>query len=148
MKLIHVQSLELLRRVCKVIEGTSDEMKIKNAGVHSALIDAVMEGNIEFITSIAKANPSLVWNPNASSMLFQVALMERQAKIFSLIYGLRDKLSIVGVCDENRNNMLHRAAQLAPSRQLNHIQGPALQMQRELQWFKVPIYISNTKIMC
>ncbi|PON82527.1 PGG domain containing protein [Trema orientale] len=38
--------------------------------------------------------------------------------------------------DNSGNNMLHVAGLLAPSNQLNRIQGAALQMQRELQWFK------------
>ena len=39
--------------------------------------------------------------------------------------------------DNSGNNMLHMAGFLAPSSQLSRIPGAALQMQRELQWFKV-----------
>ncbi|KAI3495772.1 hypothetical protein L1887_38118 [Cichorium endivia] len=38
--------------------------------------------------------------------------------------------------DPSRNNILHLAARLAPSNKLNLISGAALQIQRELQWFK------------
>ncbi|XP_010248103.1 PREDICTED: ankyrin repeat-containing protein NPR4-like isoform X1 [Nelumbo nucifera] len=34
------------------------------------------------------------------------------------------------------NNMLHLAAELSPYKQLSRVSGAALQMQRELQWFK------------
>ncbi|CAA2990513.1 Ankyrin repeat-containing protein At3g12360 [Olea europaea subsp. europaea] len=36
----------------------------------------------------------------------------------------------------SNNNILHLAAKLAPSSRLNSVSGAALQMQRELQWFK------------
>ncbi|KAI4347978.1 hypothetical protein L6164_008746 [Bauhinia variegata] len=65
------------------------------------------------------------------------------AEVFNLIYGvtssIRDGLSVVK--DESRNTALHMAALLAPSEQLNRIPGAALQMQRELQWFKFPLLI-------
>nr|XP_033508369.1 uncharacterized protein LOC104119870 [Nicotiana tomentosiformis] len=38
--------------------------------------------------------------------------------------------------DSSRNTMLHLAGKLAPQNKLNLVSGPALQMQRELQWFK------------
>ena len=141
--MFHFQSLELLKRMCMVIEDTSDETKIRNAGVHDALIAAVYAGNVEFISGMAKANPSLVWNPYVARRVFEVAVEHRQAKIFSLIYGLRDKIAIVSYRDENNSNMLHKAAAVAPSRLLKLIPGAALQMQRELQWFKVTIYLNH-----
>ncbi|KAF5800707.1 putative PGG domain-containing protein [Helianthus annuus] len=39
--------------------------------------------------------------------------------------------------DKDGNNLLHLAAQLAPIHKLNVVSGAALQMQRELQWFKL-----------
>ena len=50
--------------------------------------------------------------------------------------------------DPSGNNLLHLAARLAPSSKLNLISGAALQIQRELQWFKVKymmIQILNLK---
>ena len=129
--------------MCMVIEGTSDEEKIKTAGLHGALIEAAGVGNVEFLSGIAKANPTLVWNPHIARQVFEVAVQCRPAKIFSLIYGLRDKIAIVSYCDKDSINMLHKAAAVAPSRLLKRIPGAALQMQRELQWFKVIINSST-----
>ena len=42
-----------------------------------------------------------------------------------------------GVDSCHGNNLLHEAGMSAPSTSLDHIAGAALQMQRELQWFKV-----------
>ncbi|XP_054810633.1 uncharacterized protein LOC129312085 isoform X5 [Prosopis cineraria] len=39
--------------------------------------------------------------------------------------------------DGHGNALLHMAATQAPASSLNHIYGPTLQMQRELQWFKL-----------
>lgn len=39
--------------------------------------------------------------------------------------------------DNFSNNILRLAGNLAPKDQLNRVSGAALQMQRELQWFKV-----------
>ncbi|XP_022855740.1 uncharacterized protein LOC111376960 [Olea europaea var. sylvestris] len=38
--------------------------------------------------------------------------------------------------DKSGNNILHLAAELPPSSRLNIVSGAALQMQRELLWFK------------
>ena len=62
-----------------------------------------------------------------------LAVEQRQAKIFSLIYGLQEQVAIVSFRDRDDNNMLHKAAAVAPSRLLKLIPGAALQMQRELQ---------------
>uniref|UniRef100_A0A6N2LA27 PGG domain-containing protein n=1 Tax=Salix viminalis TaxID=40686 RepID=A0A6N2LA27_SALVM len=52
--------------------------------------------------------------------------------------------------DRLHNNILHQAAFLAPSSQLDRVSGAALQMQRELQWYKVisllPIVDGNLHI--
>ncbi|EOX92462.1 Ankyrin repeat family protein, putative [Theobroma cacao] len=62
---------------------------------------------------------------------------ERQEKIFSHIYRTGAKKNYMAThWDKDSNNMLHQAAFLAPSSQLDRVSGAALQMQRELQWFK------------
>jgi len=40
--------------------------------------------------------------------------------------------------------MLHLAGQVAPPNRLNIVSGAALQMQRELLWFKVGVDIIST----
>ncbi|KAI3891673.1 hypothetical protein MKW92_030131 [Papaver armeniacum] len=43
--------------------------------------------------------------------------------------------------DDRDNTILHYAAEIAPSNQLNSVAGAAFQMQREMQWFKGVEYI-------
>ncbi|KAI3830626.1 hypothetical protein MKX03_016458 [Papaver bracteatum] len=47
-----------------------------------------------------------------------------------------EKMSLYSKEDKSYNTLLHYAAKLAPLAKLNLVSGAALQMQRELQWFK------------
>ncbi|KAK4593438.1 hypothetical protein RGQ29_017517 [Quercus rubra] len=106
--------------------------------VEVAILRAIKEGNFEFVFDIVNANPELVWtHDEKSSNIFSVVVQNRHAKIFSLIYGHPLKRVLAQSVDRlYRNNLLHMAGMLAPSTSLKHIAGAALQMQRELQWFK------------
>ncbi|RVW91003.1 hypothetical protein CK203_044144 [Vitis vinifera] len=107
--------------------------------VHQAVIQAVKKGNVEFVTRMIKSIPELVWNGDINDRnIFSIAILNRQEKIFNLLHGLTNvnKMKVTSDDDRFGNNMLHLAAMLAPSDQLDGISGAALQMQRELQWFK------------
>ncbi|KAK4593451.1 hypothetical protein RGQ29_017525 [Quercus rubra] len=116
----------------------SNEQQWKTGCVYSPIVRACKEGNFELVFEIVKANPQNLWtHDNKAPSIFSVAVQYRQAKIFSLIYGLNMKNSLASAIDSlYGNNLLHMAGMLAPSTSLNHIAGAALQMQRELQWFK------------
>ncbi|KAI8011485.1 Ankyrin repeat-containing protein ITN1 [Camellia lanceoleosa] len=58
----------------------------------------------------------------------------RNMQILYEIGSIKDL--ITAYRDEDCNNMLHLAAKIAPPNQLNIVSGAALQMQRELLWFK------------
>ena len=138
MKLAHFLSRELLSRMNDQIL-ISDDQQRETGMVEVAIVRAVKEGIFEFVFDIVNANPELVWSRDEkSSNIFSVAVQNRHAKIFSLIYGHPLKRVLAQSVDRlYRNNLLHMAGMLAPSTSLNHIAGAALQMQRELQWFKV-----------
>ncbi|KAJ6428805.1 hypothetical protein OIU84_020460 [Salix udensis] len=69
--------------------------------------------------------------------LFMSSIAYRHEKMFSLLYGLETGRALfVPVIDSSHNTMLHLAANLSPPSQLARISGAALQMQRELQWYK------------
>ena len=138
MKLAHFLSRELLSRMKDQIL-ISNEQQRKTGCVYSAILRASKEGNFELVFDIVKADPQLVWsNDEKSRSIFSAAVHYRHAKIFSLIYGLDIKSALTGSRDSsNMNNLLHMAGMSAPSTSINDIPGAALQMQRELQWFKV-----------
>lgn len=150
MKFVHVQALELLSRMCKVIQSIFDPMPIKYAGIDEALTQAVHNGNVEFIKSIAKANPSLVWIRYRQNIVFSLAMQLRQVEVFNLIYGLHNKQEIIENCILSPSPLCQLitgppsipqnvvAIPGPPSIPQNIVSGSAaLEMQRHLQWYKV-----------
>ncbi|XP_007048307.2 PREDICTED: uncharacterized protein LOC18611803 isoform X1 [Theobroma cacao] len=137
LKLTHVQAKELLTCVCREASTIEDENRLVSL-VKKALFEAVKQGLVEFVTEIMKHYPEVIWfHDDKDRNIFFVATAERQEKIFSLIYKMGAKKNYVAThWDKDFNNMLHQAAFLAPSSQLDRVSGAALQMQRELQWFK------------
>ena len=138
MKLAHFLSRELLSRMKDQILISNDQQRT-TCDVSGAILRAIKEGIFEFFFEMVKADPQYLWSSDEKSAnTFSVAVQYRHAKIFSLIYGLDIKSALTSSVDpSNENNLLHMAGMLAPSTSINDIPGAALQMQRELQWFKV-----------
>ncbi|XP_028770085.1 uncharacterized protein LOC114727550 [Neltuma alba] len=105
-----------------------------------ALISVSKVENVEFLLRVTKANTELITllSCGGSNLpIFFHAVKYRRAEIFNLLRGFRFKNVVASIVDgETSNTLLHVAALLAPSSYLNGIPGAALQMQRELQWFK------------
>nr|XP_048326998.1 uncharacterized protein LOC107435635 [Ziziphus jujuba var. spinosa]XP_048326999.1 uncharacterized protein LOC107435635 [Ziziphus jujuba var. spinosa] len=136
MKFWDIQYFELLRRMGEEIKKL-DKTQISGSDIKDALFQAAEEGHFEFVESILISNPDLEESYNDFSRnIFMVAIQYRQAKIFSLIHRIGAKLLAKNSTDNDRNNMLHMAGLFLPLPQLDRISGAALQMQRELQWFK------------
>ncbi|KAL6311808.1 hypothetical protein AAG906_018600 [Vitis piasezkii] len=136
-KLRHTQAIKLLGSICIELQN----MKVDDLGfqVHQAVFEAVKRGNVEFVTEMIKSIPELAWSRDINGRnIFFIAILNRQEKIFNLLHGLTDaqKMKVISPLDRFGNSMLHLVAMLAPSEQLDGIPGAALQMQRELQWFK------------
>ncbi|XP_068304350.1 ankyrin repeat-containing protein NPR4-like [Pyrus communis] len=139
MKIVHVHSLAFLKLMCEEINKDWDMQQMSSPYVRSAIFLAVRRGNVEFVTYMCKANPELLWATNEKVRgIFHVAIECRQEKIYNLLYGISAKDWVTNLADRDFNNKLHMAGLLSPSAQaqLNRIPGAALQMQRELQWYK------------
>lgn len=138
LKLTHLQAQQLLTCICQEI-STRGESQMEEVGVKKVVFKAVKHGIVEFITEIMKHYPDIIWCYDEQDRhIFLYATHERQEKIFGLIYTMgAKKNSIATYWDKQHNNILHQAAYLAPHSQLDRVSGAALQMQRELQWFKV-----------
>ncbi|KAF2318351.1 hypothetical protein GH714_005709 [Hevea brasiliensis] len=110
-----------------MIEKNSIQMQLPTAQDSDVRIRIPQNGHM---------NPRSTLARNGQGILHH-AIKYRQEKIFSLIYALdtRKHLLISGT-DKKKNNILHTAAMLAPPSRLASISGAALQMQRELQWYK------------
>ncbi|XP_075514648.1 uncharacterized protein LOC142549544 isoform X1 [Primulina tabacum] len=136
-KLVHDEAVKLLTCVFKEMKKL-DVSQLEKMDIDKIIYDAINYGIVEFITEMIKYQPEIIWRKDKKGRtIFSHAIILRQEKIFSLIYDLGTKKSIMARRhDIFGNNYLHLAAKLSPASQLERVSGAALQMQRELQWFK------------
>ncbi|CAN4080367.1 unnamed protein product [Withania somnifera] len=138
-KLMHLQALELVKRSWKVVLLLNDSQignLLRNPS--RPLFVAAELGNFEFIVELIQSYPDLIWKVDEESRsIFHIAVNHRQEKIYKLIYNIgAHKDIITSYKSTNNENILHLAAKLAPTNRLGIVSGAALQMQRELLWFK------------
>ncbi|KAI3834704.1 hypothetical protein MKX03_000313 [Papaver bracteatum] len=136
-KVIHVQALELLRVVCLQISKLNAQ-QLEEARAYNVMIRTAMFGIIEYFKELLDSSPHLIFSvdKNNGRGLFQVAVLNRQDKIYNFISKMGQKKNRAHVISDSGNNMLHIAGFLAPPSQLDRVSGAALQMQREIQWFQ------------
>ncbi|TQD85413.1 hypothetical protein C1H46_029043 [Malus baccata] len=100
---------------------------------------ATVNGIVEIISMLVESFPDLIWVRllNNQYLLLNFAIELRHEHLFRTVYDktARSKLMAATLL-ESGGSILHLAAKLAPLPQLSSISGAALQMQRELQWFK------------
>ena len=120
------------------VEGFIDIPEISDV-----LFDAAKVGNIEFLIKLIHFDFDLLWKwDNEDKTIFHLAVEERHESIFSLLHELGSVGGIiVSRTNKNGGNILHLAAKKAPQEKLNAISGAALQMRREILWFKVLIHM-------
>ncbi|CAA0807152.1 Unknown protein [Striga hermonthica] len=137
-KMMHQQALKLLKCLCKNMES----LKYKEASViyRDAVLTAARLGIHEVVEAIVATFPASIYSRHADTkqFIFHLAVHNRCERVFNLIYQTSDhKHQYSDLVDSSGNGLLHLAASLAPSHKLNAVSGAALQMQREIQWFKV-----------
>ncbi|KAI3964723.1 hypothetical protein MKW92_010514 [Papaver armeniacum] len=138
-KMMHKQAHELVECMLTQLDK---RMNIKEVDAFfeasSVLKTAIKQGTIELVEECIKTFPFLIWNRIAGQSILQMAVAERNEIIVDLICEASEdeKSDLVSRLDKMGNTILHYAANLAPTDQLNSISGAYLQMQRELQWFK------------
>ncbi|KAL0014002.1 hypothetical protein SO802_001071 [Lithocarpus litseifolius] len=105
--------------------------------IPEALFVAVEEGNIECLIMLIRFKFDLLRKTKMRKSIFHVAAEKRHESIFYLLneIGSTGDL-IIDKIEADGSNILHLAAELAPKEKLNAISGAALQMQREMLWFK------------
>ncbi|KAF5470106.1 hypothetical protein F2P56_010646 [Juglans regia] len=139
MKKIHDQYNELLSHMCEVISSQTDR-QLKDGRVYSAISRAAQNGISEFVSEMLKTDLRFIWVCDEDERnIFMLAVLHRQEKIFSILYDdtIMGKYNAMKcLLDVDGNNILHMAGMIEHSTRVNQIPGAALQMQRELQWFK------------
>ncbi|KAG7949108.1 hypothetical protein I3843_13G044000 [Carya illinoinensis] len=146
MKLVHVRSYELVSCMCKAV-STLDHQDMINGGVYSAIFRAMREGILEIVVGIVTANPKLLHIRDEENRgIVMLAALHRHADIFYATFRSRQASMWAANRDVFGNNILHMVAMLTEFTPLDHIPGAALQMQRELQWFKQVESLCNPMI--
>jgi len=137
---MHLRALELVKCSWKEVLLLNDS-QIGNLlrSPSRPLFVAAELGNFEFIVELIQSYPDIIWKVDEESRsIFHIAVIHRQEKIYKLIYNIGSHKDIItSYKSTNNENILHLAAKLAPTNRLGIVSGAALQMQRELLWFKV-----------
>ncbi|KAG7951576.1 hypothetical protein I3843_12G014700 [Carya illinoinensis] len=137
MKLVHLQFQQLLSSMCGAIP-TITSLEERHRTIAPVIFHAISRGNFEFVYQIVKANFDLLSITGAieGRGMFNRAVLHRQHRIFSLIYSSKRKNVVLNRVDNSGNTILHMSGMLTEHTPIDHIRGAALQMQREVQWFK------------
>ncbi|KAI3847954.1 hypothetical protein MKX03_017479 [Papaver bracteatum] len=132
----HNQVAEIVDIICT---GIAD-FKLKQL-TQSRAFDAVsltiIHGIVELFTALIKSNDSLMQQRDKDGNgLFQLAVLHRQENVFKAMIDMGIQRTTTAPIDKDKNNILHCAGFWRPLLHLNKVSGAALQMQREIQWFK------------
>ena len=135
-KTMHSQTLQLLNHLCTKVK----DLEAKEIFSQS-FINGAKYGIPEILEEIIKSYPFAL--EYLDEEVFKSVVSNRNEKIFNLICetGMHRQLIIRTRDDSNNDNILHLAGKLAPPHRLSLVSGAALQMQRELHWFKVIIFV-------
>ncbi|KAI3909326.1 hypothetical protein MKW92_050462 [Papaver armeniacum] len=117
----------------------TDKSQIKYFSENSNIIKtAIKHGTEEVVVQCLQKFPFLIWHELGGQTMIQMAIAERNEKIFDVICETsgKDKIDLLSRKDKKGYTLLHHAAKIAPPVQLSSICGTALQVQRELQWYK------------
>ncbi|WOH04423.1 hypothetical protein DCAR_0623832 [Daucus carota subsp. sativus] len=101
-----------------------------------AISTAVKSGIYELIEQCCLHYPAIIGYQVEGLNLVMAAISERQEKVYNLVYQMSAYKVFTSSENTPLGNALHIAGKLAPLHRLNTVTGAALQMQRELQWFK------------
>ncbi|KAI3955868.1 hypothetical protein MKW98_006228 [Papaver atlanticum] len=139
-KLMHRQALSLVKYMLAQLDKTMSRFEISEFFDNScAMKTAITYGTVECVVECLRKFPYLILEDFGNKTMIEMAIEERNERILSVIFETCPddaKNELVSSIDESNNGILHYAAKLAPSSQLSSISGAALQMQREIQWFK------------
>ncbi|KAH6761631.1 ARM repeat superfamily protein [Perilla frutescens var. hirtella] len=130
----HKQAVQLVNKLCREMlslpEGKASAMFL------NSILTAAENGISEIVVVIMEMYPLVVLasEDETGKDVFLLAATNRYENVFNLIYRLN--YQYINGQDSQGNNLMHICGKLAPPDRLNLVLGAALQMQRELQWFK------------
>lgn len=98
---------------------------------------AAIHGIHELIEECLHCYPGLISFKSEGSFIIFNAIKYRQVKVYNLVYQMTGHVAFIASNVMNGENALHQVARIALPHSVSTVTGAALQMQRELQWFKV-----------
>lgn len=129
---------EVLALICDEIDklGHPDERRRLYTGpIHEAARQNLYEVVHEILT---RSPTAMQFKDESGYDIIQLAVIYRSERIYNFIYSIGEREGIYRTIEDSfRNNMLHLVGNLPPSQKLRRRSGPALQLQRELQWRQV-----------
>ncbi|XP_019172885.1 PREDICTED: ankyrin repeat-containing protein NPR4-like [Ipomoea nil] len=133
---LHHQEVKLLKCLCDQLTTLNDTQVVSLA--KRAVFEAASLDIWQVILNIAEAYPmSVYFRTDMRQYILHIAVEKRSENVFNLVCGTNVlSITLPNFSDTNGNSVLHLAGKLAPPHKLNLVSGAALQMQRELQWFK------------
>ncbi|XP_071726852.1 uncharacterized protein [Rutidosis leptorrhynchoides] len=147
------EATKVLQLVCNEID------KLEFSGTHHPyytrpLLEAACQNAYKVVDEILYRSPEAIQSTDKSGYdIIQLAIIHRSDKIYKRIYDTGERKNLYRtVEDSSKNNILHLAARLAPSHELNRRRCAALQLQHELQWREevkkhiYPTYITRENI--
>ncbi|XP_057770656.1 protein ACCELERATED CELL DEATH 6-like [Salvia miltiorrhiza] len=133
----HQQALQLVKYLCdNIVSLPENEATII---FRESIKLAAEYGISEIVEMVIHTFPMVTFHTDSDSgrNIFLLAATYRFENVINLFYNMSDRRYIFfDDTDDQDNNLLHICGKLAPSDRLNLVAGAALQMQRELQWFK------------
>lgn len=139
-KTMHHQAVQLVKRVCAEIKSL-DNAKASSILARPFLLGA-KNGVHEIVKEILQSFPHAInFVDEENHSVFHLAVMYRHEEIFKIVHEQSGqyKMSLSLLLDTAKNNILHLAAYRSHQDLLDLSSGAVLQMQRELQWYKVII---------
>ncbi|KAI7752591.1 hypothetical protein M8C21_018613 [Ambrosia artemisiifolia] len=136
-KLKHYQSKLLTKHICtSIINKRDHDLTWKILG--SATSEAVQHGTPEVIDECISTYPDIIWYTGKGFHLSLEAITQRQEQVYNILFqSAIHKAAQANLIDKDeKENSLHKAGKLAPPHRIIVNTGAALQMQRELQWYK------------
>ncbi|KAH6801455.1 hypothetical protein C2S52_001919 [Perilla frutescens var. hirtella] len=133
------QDMRLLAtKLWKGIQGLEEDSALELMKNPPILLNAAKVGNVELITMLTHTYPHLIWHTNTQRYtIFHIAVKYRHENLLGLIKEIGARKDLIATSqDQNGNNILHLAAELAPPDIMGIVKWQAFQMQREVVWFE------------
>ncbi|PRQ46900.1 putative PGG domain-containing protein [Rosa chinensis] len=137
-KLRHHCAVELVKQICIELSRSHMSWRLNYVLNSEILYIATLNGITEIISTLLGFFPDLIWAQLSNNQYFLLpfAIELRHENIFRLVCDHTARSKIMASTLLESGTILHLAAKLAPPAQLTSVCGAALQMQRELPWFK------------